>query len=562
MDEALNELLNTAPCGFLSCNDHGTILLVNATLSGWLGYAPEELTGRSVEAILSIGGRIFYQTHISPLLKLQGRAAEIYFSLKAKNGQALDVLTNAERRERAGAFANDFVFLPMSQRRQYEDELLQAKKLAEEASQAKARFLSMMSHELRTPMNAILGFAQLLKMENKLDAQQTESLDYILDAGKHLLGLINEVLDIARIEAGELDITLAPLLAFDAMTEAFNLAQPLAAGAGIDLQMQPGPHDARYVQADRGRVRQVLLNLLANAIKYNRPGGSVTLSCERVLDENLHDSGERLSGDTSRSERLSGEPLRGDASHSERLRFVVSDTGPGIAPDNLEKLFEPFERLGREGGAIEGTGLGLSVCKRLVEAMDGHIGVHSIEGEGSRFWVELPVAHHEDETGTPRVLDEAGRVGDEAHEATTRLLYVEDNALNLQLMQHILAHRPGVQLLSAHSGAAGLEMAQADHPDLILLDVQLPDMAGNVVLDHLRSDRRTHDIPVVMLSADATPAQITRLLEQGAHDYLTKPIEVEKFLHVLDALLEEKTAAPAEPRRVAGVSKNLENEDQ
>jgi PAS domain S-box-containing protein len=543
MDEALNELLNTAPCGFLSCNDNGTILLVNATLADWLGYAPEELTGRSVEAILSIGGRIFYQTHISPLLKLQGRAAEIYFSLKAKNGQALDVLTNAERRERTGAFANDFVFLPMSQRRQYEDELLQAKKLAEEASQAKARFLSMMSHELRTPMNAILGFAQLLKMENKLDAQQDESIDYILDAGKHLLGLINEVLDIARIEAGELDIRFAPLLALDAMAEAFNLAQPLAAGAGIELHMQTGPYDARYVQADRGRVRQVLLNLLANAIKYNRPGGSVTLGCERVLDENPQGPGEDLGSEGSRNQRLSGEASRSDLLHGERLRFVVSDTGPGIAPHDIEKLFEPFERLGREGGAIEGTGLGLSVCKRLVEAMHGHIGVHSIEAEGSRFWVELPVAPHEDETGTSRVLDEAGRDGDEAHEATTGLLYVEDNAGNLRLMQHILAHRPGVHLLAATSGAAGLEMAQANHPDLILLDVQLPDMAGNVVLDHLRSDQRTHDIPVVMLSADATPAQITRLLEQGAHDYLTKPIEVEKFLLVLDALLEEKTAA-------------------
>jgi PAS domain S-box-containing protein len=325
MDESWNELLNTAPCGFLSCNDDGTIVWVNATLAEWIGYAPAELTGRSVETLLSIGGRIFYQTHISPLLKLQGRAAEIYFSLKAKNGQALDVLTNAERRERAGAFCNDFVFLPMSQRRQYEDELLQAKKLADEASQAKARFLSMMSHELRTPMNAILGFAQLLKVEGNLDAQQDESLDYILDAGKHLLGLINEVLDIARIEAGELDITLAPLLALDAMSEAWNLAQSLTRGTDIQLQMQPGSHDESYVQADRGRLRQVLLNLLANAIKYNRPGGSVTLSCERVLDANTSDTTNNSQGEGSQVEHL----------RRERLRFVVSDTGLGIAPDDL-----------------------------------------------------------------------------------------------------------------------------------------------------------------------------------------------------------------------------------
>ncbi|HEX8237235.1 MAG TPA: ATP-binding protein [Abditibacteriaceae bacterium] len=513
----MNELLNTAPCGFLSCNDDGTILVVNTTLADWLGYAPEELTGRSVEAILSVGGRIFYQTHISPLLKLHGRAEEIYFSLKAKNGAAVAVLTNAVRHEHAGAFTHDYVFLPMSQRRLYEDELLQAKKIAEEASQAKVRFMSMISHELRTPMNAILGFAQLLKMDNKLEPLQVESIDYILGAGKHLLELINEVLDIARIEAGQLNLTLTPMLAVDAMSEAFEMAQPLAVQAGIELKMQPGPHDERYVQADRRRMRQVLLNLLANAIKYNRPGGSVTLGCERVIHEN-------------------------NTQCNERLRFVVSDTGLGIAPDSLDKIFEPFERVGKEGGAIEGTGLGLAVCKRLVEAMDGHIGVHSIEGEGSRFWVELPVAPHGDEPDAERVLDEAAPATGEAHGATTHLLYVEDNASNITLMQHILTHRPAVHLTTAHSGAAGLEMAQDNRPDLILLDVQLPDITGSEVLDRLRSDQRTHDIPVVMLSADATPAQITRLLEQGAHDYLTKPIEVEKFLRVLDALLEEQTA--------------------
>ncbi len=529
----MDELLNTAPCGFLSFADDGTILQANATLADWLGYAPRELTGASIERILSIGGRIFYQTHISPLLKLHGRAEEIYFSLKTKSGGSLPVLTNAVRREHSDAFSkscfiNDCVFLPMHQRRQYEDELLQAKKMAEEASQAKARFLSMMSHELRTPMNAILGFAQLMKM-GTTDPEQSESLDYILGAGKHLLALINEVLDIARIEAGELDITLGPLLATDAMTEALNLAQPLAAGAGIELKMQLGSSDALYVQADRGRVRQILLNLLSNGIKYNRPGGSVTLHCERSTPaENTLDENKRH------------ENSADDA--GEFLRFVVSDTGPGIAADQLGKLFEPFERLGREGGTIEGTGLGLSVCKRLVEAMQGHIGVQSVEGQGSRFWVELPLLPDSQEQGSERVLDGAQQGSEDIAAARTHVLYVEDNASNLKLMQRILAHRPEVNLLTAVDGTSGLQMAQANSPDLILLDLQLPDMAGDMVLDRLHSDERTRDIPVVMLSADATPSQIKRLLAAGAHDYLTKPIEVQKFLHILDSVLEEQTA--------------------
>jgi CheY-like chemotaxis protein len=279
-------------------------------------------------------------------------------------------------------------------------------------------------------------------------------------------------------------------------------------------------------------VRQILLNLLSNGIKYNRPGGGVTLGCERItLDEN--DRNENSLDDA-----------------GEFLRFVVSDSGPGIPAEKLGKLFEPFERLGREGGTIEGTGLGLSVCKRLVEAMHGHIGVHSVEGEGSRFWVELPVVPDSEGQDShrvlDRVLDEAQGSSEDIAEAKTRVLYVEDNASNLKLMQRILAHRPEVNLLTAVDGTTGLQMAQANCPDLILLDLQLPDMAGDMVLDRLHSDERTRDIPVVMLSADATPSQIKRLLAAGAHDYLTKPIEVQKFLHVLDSVLEEQTASSSE----------------
>lgn len=517
----MDSLLDTAPCGFLSLDDNGAILFVNRTLGEWLGYEPSELVGRSIETILSIGGRIFYQTHISPLLKLQNRAEEIYFSLKCKNGQALPVLTQAVRGEREGEFVSDCVFLPMRQRREYEDELLQAKKVAEEATQAKARFLSMMSHELRTPMNAILGFGQLLQMD-ELDALQSESVEHILRAGQHLLELINEVLDLSRVEAEGLDVALEPVSAGQVMREAFEMARPLADKAGIELRMQPGSDQERWVRSDARRLRQILLNLLANAIKYNRQGGNVTLCCEG----GAHGLEERNGPD-------------------EGLRFVVSDSGAGIAPDKLDKLFVPFERLGAEGGEIEGTGLGLALCKRLTEAMDGHIGVNSIAGQGSSFWVEFPGAPDPSVAAPALVEDATGGVGTPT--MTSLLLYVEDNAPNLQLVQRILSKRPAVRLLPVTTGEAGLQLARAHLPDLILLDLQLPDMNGDLVLEGLRRDKRTCDIPVVILSSDATPRQIERLLKTGARDYLTKPLDVPKFLSVLDALLEKS------PKRLASV---------
>lgn len=510
----MDDLLNTAPCGFLCFADDGAISLVNATLAHWLGYEPEELTGRSIDSILSVGGRIFHQTHILPLLIMSGKAEELYFSLKAKNGKSIAMLTNAVRREQegSGTFANHCVFLPMRQRREYEDELLQARKTAEEASQAKAKFLSTMSHELRTPMNAILGFGQLLQMQ-ELDALQAESVHHILKSGQHLLELINEVLDISLIEAGHLPVLLEAVSAQEIMGEAFDMARPLAAKAGIEIQMPPGSDGEDFVRADWGRLRQILLNLLANGIKYNRAGGRVTIACERATDK-TNDEGK----------------VR------ERLRFSVCDTGMGIAPEQLSKLFVPFERLGAESSEVEGTGLGLALSQRLCEAMGGDIGVQSVPGEGSCFWIGLLL---ERDIAAGQSTLEAENSPHKPIIPASTLLYIDDSTSNRSLMQRILARRPNVNFLSATNGEFGLELARAQLPDLILLDLQLPDMRGDAVLERLRGDERTRSIPVVMLSADAMPEQVERSLKAGARHYITKPFEISNLLQVVDALLAE-----------------------
>ena len=385
-----------------------------------------------------------------------------------------------------------------------------AREDAERANRAKSEFLSRMSHELRTPLNAILGFGQLLAMDG-LEPQHQESVEQILKGGKHLLDLINEVLDIARIESGRMTLSLEPVVLADALSEAIGLIQPLAAEQGIELKAEDARSADRYVRADRQRLKQVLLNLLSNAVKYNRSGGRVIVRCLEVQGEGL--------------------------------RVEVSDQGAGIPPEMMDRLFLPFERLGAEGTGVEGTGLGLALSKGLTEAMGGSLGMTSIPGQGSTFFVELPRAEE------PGVTDEQGeagrRLGAPAPDGSHTLLYIEDNLANLRLIERALDHRPGLILLSAMQGSLGLDLARQHQPDLILLDLHLPDMPGEEVLRHLRGDPRTQRIPVIVISADATPGQIRNLLATGARAYLTKPIDVSRFFEAVDQALAERRLDPA-----------------
>ncbi|MGH2573010.1 MAG: PAS domain S-box protein, partial [Actinomycetota bacterium] len=380
-----------------------------------------------------------------------------------------------------------------------------AKEEAERANVAKSDFLSRMSHELRTPLNAILGFGQLLEMDH-LNEEQREGVQHILKAGRHLLDLINEVLDIARIESGRLPISLEPVRIDEAMAEALQLIVPLATERSVRIESPPETDD--HVLADRQRLKQVLLNVLSNAVKYNREGGTVTLSYQKAREG--------------------------------WFRIAIADTGDGIDPADLHRLFTPFERLGIERTGVEGTGIGLALSKRLVDLMGGEIGAESRVGVGSTFWIQLPVAESpvEELQRVTGGLESPSREMDRPR----KILYIEDNLSNLRLVERVMAHRPAVEVLPAMQGRLGMDLAREHRPDLILLDLHLPDMQGQEVLGRLRRDPETASIPVVVISADATPGQIRRLLAAGATDYLTKPLDVARLLQVVDDCMDGEVA--------------------
>jgi PAS domain S-box-containing protein len=372
---------------------------------------------------------------------------------------------------------------------------------AEAANRAKSVFLSRMSHELRTPLNVIIGFGQLLQM-GELREEQRDGVDHIIGAGRHLLGLVDSVLDITGAETGDLRLSLEPVSMRDVTDDAVGMIRPLADLRHLRVVMDFCKPDS-YVAADRQRLRQVLLNLLANAVKYNREGGQVRIECTDL-----------------------GQP--------DRVRLTVSDTGPGIAEQAQTRLFQPFERLTAEQSAIEGSGLGLALAKQLITAMSGQIGVISRPGEGSSFWIELPATSPPSAGETRpshRAVDQPPPtpIGDKI------VLYVEDNPTNVRLVERLVERRPGVELIVAVRGELGLELAVQRRPDLILLDLHLPDMRGEDVLRALRADPRTAGTPIVVLSADATAAGPAQLREAGATDFLTKPFDARHLLAVIDA---------------------------
>lgn len=471
----------------------------------YVSPAYEKIWGRPVEELYADGAAFLNGIHpddrprVTAALPEMGSGDwEIEYRVVRPTGEFSWVRANAFPVQDDGGKVYRIVGIAkdISPERSTQRTLMAARDTAEAANAAKSGFLSRMSHELRTPLNAILGYSQILLMDS-WERETEEALEDIEKAGRHLLELINEVLDISRIEAGQLRLSLEPVDVKAVLHEVSAYVKPLATRAAITLRLADSECEA-HVLADNQRLKQVLLNLLTNAVKYNAPNGQIEVNCFR---------------------------------EAEMVRIEVTDTGRGLSIEDQAKLFQPFERLGLTDAQVEGTGLGLSLSKNLVEVMGGTIGVRSELGKGSSFWVEFPAA----DSPLDRALT-ASEAAASVASGSNRLhvVYIEDNLSNRKLLQFVLGRVPDVELHCAMQGGLGVELARSVQPDLLLLDLNLPDMDGVDVIDLLQKDPLTRDIPIVVLSADATPKRITELSDYGIHAYLSKPLDVAAFLRMIE----------------------------
>jgi PAS domain S-box-containing protein len=478
------------------------------------GYARDELIGKSIDILNTSSGNPAEREDYLERIRQKG-ILHYEASHRNKAGHLFPVEVSTSIITVAGHELVLGIDRDITERKHAEEALSRAKDAAEEsrrvaeaANGAKSEFLSRMSHELRTPMNAILGFAQLLEMSRKeaLTSTQKERVNQIVKGGQHLLDLINEILDISRIEANRMQISPEPVSVRESIQEVLDLVTPLAVKRHIQVVTKLGNSDVnQFVMADRQRFKQVLLNLLGNAVKYNYDGGSVIVTCQAIP--------------------------------ANKWRISITDTGPGISQENLARLFVPFERLNADQPNVEGTGLGLVLAKRLVEMMQGQLGIESVVGRGSTFWVELPST----ESPVARLERMGGTGGLPVISTSARkILYIEDNVANFELIQQVMADYSQIKLLWAADAKTGIEMTRERRPHLVLLDLHLGGADGAEVLRQLKQDKKTAEIPVVVVSADATSGQIDRLTALGAQAYLTKPLNVKHFVRLIEELLGEK----------------------
>lgn len=505
IESNIDALITTDPRGIISD--------VNQQMEALTGCTRDELIGAPFKNCFTDPG--LAQSAIVRVLR-EGKVTNFELTARAHDGKQTVVSYNATTlhdrdRKLQGVFA---AARDITERKQFEQalqdknvELERTQAVAEKASRAKSEFLSSMSHELRTPLNAVLGFAQVLATEQPPPTpQQAQAIEQILNGGWYLLRLINEILDLAAIESGKLSMSMEPLLLAEVMDDCETLIAPQALLRGIQLRF-PGAEPGYAIRGDRTRVKQVMINLLSNAIKYNRPGGAIVI---RAVND--------------------GHGF---------VRITVQDTGVGLSAEQMDHLFQPFNRLGQEAGSEEGTGIGLVVTRQLVELMGGTMGVDSTVGVGSAFWVEFAASDHAPMTNAPDAgpADVAGAAPEYTDPEQRTVLYFEDNPANLALVERLLGRRSDVRLLVAVDAQIGLQLARYWLPDVILMDINLPGITGYEVLALLRADPAMAAIPVIAVSANAMPRDIAKGMEAGFHRYLTKPIQVVEFMEAIDEAL-------------------------
>ncbi|HEV7477135.1 MAG TPA: ATP-binding protein [Burkholderiales bacterium] len=517
-----NAILTSANFSIIATDEKGIIQLFNVGAERMLGYTaaevvnrispsdihdPREVTARAEALSLELSTAIAPGFEALAFKASRGIADSYELTYIRKDGGRFPAVVSitALRDDYGDVIGYLLIGADNTVRKRAESALNEAMAAAEKANLAKSDFLSGMSHELRTPLNAILGFAQLVDTGTPAPTPaQKRNIDQILKAGWYLLELINEILDLSLIESGKLTLSAEPVSLVEVMLECRAMIEPQAQKRGISMRF-PHFEIPYFVKADRTRVKQVLINLLFNAIKYNKQAGAVAVEYS----------------------------LR--PPHS--IRISVRDTGAGLAAEQLSQLFQPFNRLGKEASAEEGTGIGLVMTKRLIELMGGTIGADSTVGVGSVFWFELGL------TSAPQLAvfeaEQAVLARPQSPDgaALRTLLYVEDNPANLELVEQLIARRSDLRLLSAADGNVGVEYARAYLPDVILMDINLPGISGVEALRILRADPSTAHIPVIALSANAIPRDIDRGLEAGFFTYLTKPIKVNQFMEALDVAL-------------------------
>jgi len=513
----LHAILTTTVDGIITIDELGSIESFNPAAEKLFGYAASEVIGHNVNLLMPEPYRNAHDGYLqnyraTGIQRIIGIGREVTGQRKDGSIFPMDMGVSEIRLGDTCLFTA--IVHDITRRKATEADLIRAKERAEKASLAKSEFLSSMSHELRTPLNAILGFAQLLESDPQpMTAEQRDNLQYISKSGYILLGLVNEVLDLARIEAGRLVLSIEPVLVDEVVDTVASMIGPLLKTDDLTLVMDGCGSSGHVVAVDHVRFKQVMLNLLTNAAKYNRRGGRIT--------------------------------LRSFSSGGGMTRVEVQDTGIGIPYDKQSHLFESFERLGRGNGSIPGSGIGLVITRRLTEMMQGRVGFSSEPDVGSTFWVEFPSAvlaegaERLPATAPPRVVE------DPARDNKITILYVEDNPANLRFMERLISKIPNTRMLGAPDPVLGLELARAHCPDVILLDINLPDMDGYEVLRRLQNDEATRRIPVIAVTANAMPCDVERGIKAGFNGYVTKPINVPEFIALFHATVQGLEQAAA-----------------